>query len=80
MFLRRTIDNVEYLFAMESITDDTIEFTRTIGSVSSNTYGTVKSYMARIHVADETDIWNFYEKQLGDDQVQSDWTEADGSK
>ena len=80
LFLRRTIDNVEYLFAMESITDDTIEFTRTIGSVSSNTYGTVKSYMARIHVADETDIWNFYEKQLGDDQVQSDWTEADDTK
>lgn len=80
LFLRRTIDDVEYLFAMESITDDTIEFTRTIGSVSSNAYGTVKSYMARIHVADETDVWNFYEKQLGDDQVQSDWTEADDTK
>ena len=80
LFLKREIDGTEYLFGADDISETTIRFTRTIGSVESNAYGTVKSYMAQIVKDNDDDIWNFYEKQLGDDQVQSDWTEADNTK
>ena len=80
LFLKRTIDGTEYLFGADDVSETTIRFTRTIGSVESNAYGTVKSYMAEIVKDEEEDVWSFYEKQLGDDQVQSDWTEADSSK
>jgi len=80
LFLKREIDGTEYLFGADDVSETTIRFTRTIGSVESNAYGTVKSYMAEIVKDEEEDVWSFYEKQLGDDQVQSDWTEADSSK
>lgn len=79
IFLRREIDSVEYLYSMDSITDNTIEFTRSVGTVDGGTYTAVKAYIARVTASTPSDlgVWVFHEKDL--DQVQANWEEASSS-
>ena len=62
------------LLLMESISDDEILFTRTVGSFDGNTYGTVINYLVKVS---SEDVYTFHSSTMGEEQVQSDWTEQD---
>ena len=62
------------LLLMESISDDEILFTRTVGSFDGNTYGTVINYLVKVS---SEDVYTFHSSTMGEEQVQSDWTQTD---
>ena len=61
------------LLPMESISDDEILFTRTVGSFDGNTYGTVINYLAKVS---SEDVYTFHSSTMGEEQVQSDWAQT----
>ena len=77
VFLSYVSDSITLLLPMEEISDDEIVFTRTIGSVSGNDYGSVVNYF--VSVSAEDDSYTFRSSSTGDEQVQSNWTETDTS-
>ena len=77
VFLSYTSGDFNLLLLMEAISDDEVVFTRTVGSVSGNDYGTVINYL--VSVSAEDDSYTFRSSTMGDEQVQSDWTEQDTS-
>ena len=77
VFLSYTSGNFNLLLPMESISDDEVVFTRTVGVVSGNDYGSVTNYL--VSVSAEDDSYAFHSSTMGDEQVQSDWTEQDSS-
>lgn len=62
------------LLLMESISDDEILFTRTVGSFDGNTYGTVINYLVKVS---SEDVYTFHSSTMGEEQVQSDWAQTD---
>ena len=77
VFLSYTSGDFNLLLPMESISDDEVVFTRTVGVVSGNDYGSVTNYL--VSVSAEDDSYAFRSSTMGDEQVQSDWTEQDSS-
>ena len=77
VFLSYTSGDFNLLLPMESISDDEVVFTRTVGVVSDNEYGSVTNYL--VSVSAEDDSYTFRSITMGDEQVQSDWTEQDTS-
>ena len=77
VFLSYTSGDFNLLLPMEAISDDEILFTRTVGSVSGDDYGTVINYL--VSVSAEDDSYTFRSSTMGDEQVQSDWTEQDSA-
>ena len=77
VFLSYTSGDFNLLLPMEAISDDEILFTRTVGSVSGNDYGTVINYL--VSVSAEDDSYTFRSSTMGDEQVNADWTEQDPS-
>lgn len=77
VFLSYTSGDFNLLLLMEAISDDEVLFTRTVGVVSDNEYGTVTNYL--VSVSAEDDSYTFRSSTMGDEQVQSDWTEQDTS-
>lgn len=75
VFLSYTSGDFNLLLPMEAISDNEVLFTRTVGSVSGNDYGTVINYL--VSVSAEDDSYLFHSSTMGDEQVQSDWTEQD---
>ena len=75
VFLSYTSEGLNLLLPMEAISDDEVLFTRTVGSVSGNDYGTVINYLVSVSAVD--DSYLFHSSTMGDEQVQSDWTEQD---
>ena len=61
------------LLLMESISDDEILFTRTVGSFDGNTYGTVINYLVKVS---SEDVYTFHSSTVGEEQVQSDWAQT----
>ena len=61
------------LLLMESISDDEILFTRTVGSFDGNTYGTVINYLVKVS---SEDVYTFNSSTMGEEQVQSDWAQT----
>lgn len=61
------------LLLMESINDDEILFTRTVGSFDGNTYGTVINYLVKVS---SEDVYTFHSSTMGEEQVQSDWAQT----
>ena len=61
------------LLLMESISDDEILFTRTVGSFDGNTYGTVINYLVKVS---SEDVYTFHSSTMGEEQVQSDWAQT----
>lgn len=77
VFLSYVSDGITLLLPMEEISDDEIVFTRTIGSVSGNDYGSIVNYF--VSVSAEDDSYTFRSSSTGDEQVQADWTEESTS-
>lgn len=75
VFLSYTSGDFNLLLPMEAISDDEILFTRTVGSVSGNDYGSIVNYL--VSVSAEDDSYTFRSSSTGEEQVQSDWTEQD---
>ena len=61
------------LLPMESISDEEILFTRTVGSFDGNTYGTVTNYLVKVS---SEDVYTFHRSTVGEEQVQSDWAQT----
>lgn len=77
VFLSYTSGDFNLLLPMESISDDEVVFTRTVGSVSGDDYGSIVNYL--VSVSAEDDSYTFRSSSTGEEQVQSDWTEQDTS-
>ena len=77
VFLSYTSGDFNLLLPMEAISDDEIVFTRTVGSVSGNDYGSIVNYL--VSVSAEDDAYTFRSSSTGEEQVQSDWTEQDSA-
>lgn len=77
VFLSYTSGDFNLLLPMEAISDDEILFTRTVGSVSGNDYGSIVNYL--VSVSAEDDAYTFRSSSTGEEQVQSDWTEQDSA-
>ena len=77
VFLSYVSDGITLLLPMEEISDDEIVFTRTIGSVSGNDYGSIVNYF--VSVSAEDDSYTFRSSSTGDEQVQADWDEESTS-
>ena len=77
VFLSYTSGDFNLLLPMEAISDDEILFTRTVGSVSGNDYGSIVNYL--VSVSAEDDSYTFRSSSTGEEQVQSDWTEQDST-
>lgn len=75
VFLSYTSGDFNLLLPMEAISDDEILFTRTVGSVSGNDYGSIVNYL--VSVSAEDDSYTFRSSTMGDEQVNADWTEQD---
>ena len=76
VFLTYSTEDGELLLPMEDINDDRIIFTRTVGTVSNNSYGHVVNSYVQVSNEDE---YTFYSADLGEDQVQSDWAQTNAS-
>lgn len=75
VFLSYTSGDFNLLLPMESISDDEVVFTRTVGVVSGNDYDSVTNYL--VSVSAEDDSYTFRSSTMGDEQVNADWTEQD---
>ena len=73
MFLSYVSGTDTLLLPMESISDDEILFTRTVGSFDGNTYGTVTNYLVKVS---SEDVYTFHSSTVGEEQVQSDWAQT----
>lgn len=75
VFLSYTSGDFNLLLPMEAISDNEVLFTRTVGSLSGNDYGSIVNYL--VSVSAEDDSYLFHSSSTGEEQVQSDWTEQD---